>query len=65
MINIEENDYEIVPEKIINFFTHNQDLLTEFMKYKKSEAGKQFWEKLSQLLMNLMLLIKEKWTLKN
>lgn len=26
MINIEENDYEIVPEKIINFFTQNQDI---------------------------------------
>ena len=39
MINIEENDYEIVPEKIINFFTHlTRIFLTEFMKYKKSEA---------------------------
>ena len=34
--------------------------LTEFMKYKKSEARKQFWEKLFLLLMNLMSLTKEK-----
>ena len=26
MINIEDNDYEIVPEKIINFFIQNKDL---------------------------------------
>ncbi len=65
MINIEENDYEIVPEKIINFFTHNQDLFNRVYEIQKSEARTQFWEKLSQLLMNLMLLIKEKWTLKN
>ena len=35
MINIDENDYEIVPEKIINFFIQNQDTSKEFMKSKK------------------------------
>ena len=35
MINIEENDYEIVPEKIINFFTHNQDLFNRVYEIQK------------------------------
>uniref|UniRef100_UPI0037DC0AD7 MutS-related protein n=1 Tax=Methanobrevibacter smithii TaxID=2173 RepID=UPI0037DC0AD7 len=35
MINIEENDYEIVPEKIINFFTHNQNLFNRVYEIQK------------------------------
>lgn len=35
MINIEEEDYEIVPEKIINFFTTNQDLFNRVYEIQK------------------------------
>ncbi len=41
MINIEENDYEIVPEKIINFFTQNQDTFQrvhEIQKIRNKES---------------------------
>ena len=41
MINIEENDYEIVPEKIINFFIQNKDLFTivhEIQKIRNRES---------------------------
>ena len=41
MINIEENDYEIVPEKIINFFTQNQDIFQrvhEIQKIRNKES---------------------------
>ena len=35
MINIEENDYEIVPEKIINFFIQNKDLFSRVYEIQK------------------------------
>ncbi len=35
MINIEENDYEIVPEKIINLFTFNQDIFNRVYEIQK------------------------------
>jgi len=35
MINIDENDYEIVPEKIINFFIQNIDLFTRVYEIQK------------------------------
>lgn len=35
MINIEEEDYEIVPEKIINFFIHNQELFDKVYEIQK------------------------------
>ena len=35
MINIEENDYEIVPEKIINFFIQNQDTFERVHEIQK------------------------------
>ena len=35
MINIEENDYEIVPEKIINFFIQNKDLFSKVYEIQK------------------------------
>jgi dsDNA-specific endonuclease/ATPase MutS2 len=35
MINIEENDYEIVPEKIINFFIQNKDLFSRVHEIQK------------------------------
>ena len=35
MINIEDNDYEIVPEKIINFFIQNKDLFTKVHEIQK------------------------------
>ena len=35
MINIEENDYEIVPEKIINFFIQNKDLFSKVHEIQK------------------------------
>ena len=35
MINIEDNDYEIVPEKIINFFIQNKDLFTRVHEIQK------------------------------
>lgn len=35
MINIEEEDYEIVPEKIINFFIQNRDLFTRVHEIQK------------------------------
>lgn len=35
MINIDENDYEIVPEKIINFFTQNQDIFEKVHEIQK------------------------------
>lgn len=41
MINIEENDYEIVPEKIINFFLQNQDTFQrvhEIQKIRNKES---------------------------
>lgn len=41
MINIEDNDYEIVPEIIINFFIQNKDLFTrvhEIQKIRKKES---------------------------
>ena len=41
MINIEDNDYEIVPEKIINFFIQNKDLFTrvhEIQKIRNEES---------------------------
>lgn len=41
MINIEDNDYEIVPEKIINFFIQNKDLFTrvhEIQKIRNKES---------------------------
>ena len=41
MINIDENDYEIVPEKIINFFTQNQDIFQrvhEIQKIRNKES---------------------------
>ena len=41
MINIEENDYEIVPEKIINFFIQNKDLFArvhEIQKIRNKES---------------------------
>ena len=41
MINIEENDYEIVPEKIINFFIQNQDIFErvhEIQKIRNKES---------------------------
>ena len=41
MINIDENDYEIVPEKIINFFIQNKDLFSrvhEIQKIRNKES---------------------------
>ena len=41
MINIEEEDYEIVPEKIINFFIQNQELFSrvhEIQKIRNKES---------------------------
>ena len=41
MINIDENDYEIVPEKIINFFTQNQETFQrvhEIQKIRNKES---------------------------
>ena len=41
MINIEDNDYEIVPEKIINFFIQNKDLFErvhEIQKIRNEES---------------------------
>lgn len=41
MINIEDNDYEIVPEKIINFFIQNKELFTrvhEIQKIRNKES---------------------------
>ena len=41
MINIEESDYEIVPEKIINFFIQNKDLFNrvhEIQKIRNKES---------------------------
>ena len=41
MINIEENDFEIVPEKIINFFIQNQDTFQrvhEIQKIRNKES---------------------------
>ena len=41
MINIDENDYEIVPEKIINFFLQNQDTFQrvhEIQKIRNKES---------------------------
>ena len=41
MINIEENDYEIVPEKIIDFFIQNKDLFSrvhEIQKIRNKES---------------------------
>ena len=41
MINIEENDYEIVPEKTINFFLQNQDIFErvhEIQKIRNKES---------------------------
>ena len=41
MINIDENDYEIVPEKIINFFTQNQETFQrvhEIQKIRNEES---------------------------
>lgn len=41
MINIEDNDYEIVPEKVINFFIKNKDLFTrvhEIQKIRNKES---------------------------
>ncbi len=35
MINIEENDYEIIPEKIINFFIQNKDLFSRVHEIQK------------------------------
>ena len=35
MINIEDNDYEIVPEKIINFFMQNKDLFNRVHEIQK------------------------------
>ena len=35
MINIDENDYEIVPEKIINFFIQNKDLFLRVHEIQK------------------------------
>ena len=35
MINIDENDYEIVPEKIINFFTQNQEIFEKVHEIQK------------------------------
>ena len=35
MINIEENDYEIVPEKTINFFIHNKELFEKVYEIQK------------------------------
>ena len=35
MINIEEEDYEIVPEKIINFFIQNQELFNKVHEIQK------------------------------
>lgn len=41
MINIEDNDYEIVPEKTINFFIQNKDLFSrvhEIQKIRNKES---------------------------
>ena len=41
MINIDENDYEIVPEKIIDFFIQNKDLFSrvhEIQKIRNKES---------------------------
>ena len=41
MVSIEDNDYEIVPEKIINFFIQNKDLFTrvhEIQKIRNKES---------------------------
>ena len=41
MISIDENDYEIVPEKIISFFIHNKDLFSrvhEIQKIRNNES---------------------------
>ncbi|WP_407422912.1 MutS-related protein [Methanobrevibacter sp.] len=41
MVNIDENDYEIVPEKIINFFLQNQDIFErvhEIQKIRNKES---------------------------
>jgi hypothetical protein len=41
MINIDENDYEIVPEKIINFFIQNRELFSrvhEIQKIRNNES---------------------------
>ena len=41
MVNIEDNDYEIVPEKIINFFIQNKELFSrvhEIQKIRNEES---------------------------
>ncbi|MBR0372004.1 MAG: endonuclease MutS2 [Methanobrevibacter sp.] len=41
MVNIDENDYEIVPEKIINFFLQNRDIFErvhEIQKIRNKES---------------------------
>ncbi|MBE6504864.1 MAG: endonuclease MutS2 [Methanobrevibacter millerae] len=41
MVNIDENDYEIVPEKIINFFLQNKDIFErvhEIQKIRNKES---------------------------
>lgn len=63
MINIEENDYEIVPEKIINFFTHNQDLFNRVYEIQKIRGQETILGEIIPIIDDLMLLIKEKWTL--
>ena len=35
MINIDENDYEIIPEKIINFFIQNKELFSKVYEIQK------------------------------
>lgn len=52
MINIEEEDYEIVPEKQLISLSKIKSSSQEFMKFKKSGTRKVFWETLSPSLMN-------------
>lgn len=58
MINIEEEDYEIVPEKIINLFTFNQDIFNRVFEIQKIRDEETVLDKIFPIIEQLNIIDK-------
>lgn len=60
MINIEEEDYEIIPEKIINFFIKNQSLFNKVYEIQKIRNKESVLGDIIPIIEEVRLINKEK-----
>ena len=58
MINIEDNDYEIVPEKIINFFIQNKELFARVHEIQKIRNKKSILGEIIPIINELNIINK-------